>query len=778
MKHRSSLVCLASCFLFSCTSITKRSTPSAAALSLEEKARLLSGDGAWQTHAIPRVNLPSIRMADGPHGLRKASGIEFGQSVPATAFPTLSALGATWNTELIARIGAALGKEAQASDVQILLGPAINMKRSPLAGRNFEYFSEDPYLTGKLAAAYVNGLQGEGVGASLKHFAVNNQELERMAMSSNLDERTLREIYLAAFEIVVKEAQPWTVMAAYNRVNGINSSENSYLLQSILRDEWGFKGFVISDWGAVADRVRGVNAGLALEMPGSGAVNRGKIIEAVERGEIAPARLDQVISPLLDIIERSHRARKVGASFNKEDHHALAREAAGEAIVLLKNHGDLLPIDFKRHKRIAIIGAFAKTPRIQGAGSSQVAPTLLSNVFDELAREAGASATLTFAQGYDEESGATNSRHLAEATRAARESDLAIVFAGLPDSYESEGFDRATMRLPKGHDDLIATVIGAQPKTVVVLTNGSAVEMPWLAKARAVVEGWLTGQAGGAAMADVLTGKINPSGKLSESFPARLRDTSTYDVFPAKRRHAEYKEGERIGYRHHDATGIKPLFPFGFGLSYTEFAYADLRADRISDSEIAVQFAIRNKGQRAGSEVAQVYIRDPQSSAAIKSLRAFAKTTLKPGESKLVNLKLGRRDFSFYDRVHGRWTVRGGSYEILVGGSSALLPLRTTINLSPDLPPLSRDSMVKDFREHPKGKVHYLTLLTSLGLDPDAASKPAPSSFTPEQVRAKKKGEQSFLAYMNDLPVGRIPALSEGRFSELKLDEILRDISK
>src|SRR6516165_5653380 len=553
-------------------------------MTLEEKALLLSGDGWWHTHPIERLQIPALSISDGPHGLRKVEGAGLPTSVPATCFPTASALASSWDAKLIREVGVALAEECQAHDVQILLGPGVNMKRSPLAGRNFEYFSEDPCLAGKMAAAYIQGVQSQGVGTSLKHYAANNQEFERMVTSSNLDERTLRELYLPAFEIAVKEAQPWSVMAAYNPVNHVYATENSLLMRDILRTHWGFEGFVVSDWGAIHDGVAGVNAGLSLEMPGSGSYLRNKIIEAVRIGRLSPAKLDEAVVPLLTVILKATDHKRPGVAFDAGDHDALARRAAGESLVLLKNSGGLLPLDFRKTKTIALIGAFAKTPRYQGAGSSQVNPTRISTAYDELVKQADKHTVVGYAAGYTEE-GTTTEDLIEEAKQQAKAAQVAVVFAGLPNSYECEGFDRPSLEMPAGHNHLIAAVSTAQPNVAVVLMNGSAVTMPWADHGRAIVEAWLGGQAGGGAIADVLTGRINPSGKLSETFPARLEETPAYPDFPARTKEANYGEGIFIGYRYYDARKIVPLFPFGFGLSYTTFAYSDLRVGATSIKE-------------------------------------------------------------------------------------------------------------------------------------------------------------------------------------------------
>ena len=736
-----------------------------AEMTLEEKALLLSGNGWWHTHAVDRLGIPSISMFDGPHGLRKVEGGGLPMSVPATCFPTASAIGSSWDTELIREVGAALAEECQANDVQILLGPGVNMKRSPLGGRNFEYFSEDPVLAGKMAAAYIQGVQSQGVGTSLKHYAANNQEFERMVTSSNLDERTLHEVYLPAFEIAVKEAQPWSVMAAYNPVNRVFATENSWLLQDILRRQWGFEGFVVSDWGAVHDRVAGVNAGLSLEMPGSGDYHRNKVIEAVGAGRILASKLDELVVSLLAVILKANDWRRPNTTLESDGHYVLARRAAAESMVLLKNAGDLLPLDFSKLKTVAVIGLFAKKPRYQGSGSSQVNPTRISTAYDELTKLINQSAVICYAAGYAED-GTTTDELIDEAVQQAKTAEVAILFAGLPGSYESEGIDRSSLDLPAGHNQLVKAISAVQPNLAVVLMNGAAVTIPWLDRVRAIVEAWLGGQAGGGAIADVLTGRVNPSGKLSETFPARLEDTPAHPDFPGRKGEANYGEGIFIGYRYYDARKLAPLFPFGFGLSYTTFAYSNLRVKPavINDTQsVSVQVTIRNSGRVAGKEVVQLYMREQQPSVVRpeKELKAFAKVALEAGEQKTLSFKLEGRDFAYYDVMHHDWVVNSGKFEILVGASSQDLRLTQTVEVhksKPDCPPLTRDSLLKEFKNHPKGKAFYPELVAAFGMG------------NPDEV------DIAVRAFLEDMPIYKVCAFSEGRFTEQKLNEILTNV--
>ena len=748
-------------------------------MTLEEKAVLLTGNGWWATHPIDRLGVPSISLTDGPHGVRKGQGAGLSTSVPATCFPTASALSCSWDADLIREVGVALGEESQAIDVQILLGPGINMKRSPLGGRNFEYFSEDPVLAGRLAAAYIEGVQSQGVGTSLKHYAVNNQEFERMATSSNVDERTLHEIYLPAFEIAVREGKPWTVMSSYNLVNGVYASEHEELLRDILREKWGFAGFVVSDWGGINDRVAGLKAGTNLEMPGSGPYNANKIVQAVQSGALSADQLDESVREVLAVILMAHDGHKAGVSLDVDGHHALARKAASESIVLLKNVDRLLPLNVNELKRIAIIGEFAKLPRYQGSGSSQVNPTQVSNAYDELVNAAGDDQKFVYAIGYNGE-GEVTERLLDDARKAAVRAEVAIVFAGLPDSYESEGFDRASLDIPLGHKQLIEAVASVQPNVAVVLMNGSAVTMPWADKVKAIVEAWLGGQAGGGALADVLTGAVNPSGKLAETFPNSIYDTPTFPHFPARNRHANYGEGIFIGYRYYDTKNLPPLFPFGFGLSYTTFSYTGIKAaaTTIKDTdEFTVEVSVKNTGPVAGKEVVQLYLREqhPLVLRPEKELRAFQKVTLSPGEEKTVTFRLSKRDFAYYDSALRAWAVHSGKFDILAGGSSRDLPLKATVEMqATDLryPKLTRTSMLKDFQNHPKGQAFYGELLDATGMKIPSVDE----GLSAEAAAEKKKARMAVMAFLDEMIVNKIPAFSEGKFTDDRLDEILREV--
>jgi len=611
-------------------------------MTLEEKAALTVGRDSWTTQPIERLGVPSIWMTDGPSGVRKAptsTELGFGGSVPATCFPTASALGSSWDVELGHEVGTAIGREARRLGVQIVLGPGVNLKRSPLAGRNFEYLSEDPVLSGEMAAAIIEGVQGQGVGTSLKHFAANEQETGRMYVDSIVDERTLREVYLRAFEIAVRKARPWTLMCAYNLLNGEYCAEHRTLLTTILREEWGFEGIVVSDWMAVNDRAAGIEAGLDLQMPASPTVPG--VIAAVERGDLAEARLDEVVTRLLQIILLAAESVGPAKVHDADASHQLARRAAAESIVLLKDAVQLLPIGTTTGS-IALIGGFARTPRFQGAGSSEVNPTRVDTLFEELPLLLGPDANVTFAEGYGVE-GAGDAGLLREAVELAASVELAIVVVGLPGSMETEGRDRSHIDLPKSHNALVNAVLDVQPNTVVVLVNGSAVAMPWVERASTIVEGWLGGQAAGGAIADVLTGAVNPSGKLAETFPVKIEDTPAFLTFPTGGDGAaRFAEGVFTGHRWYDARRIGPLFAFGHGLSYTTFAYDGLTIDD-DGGDVEITVMIENTGDRFGKEVVQVYVSEcaPRLPRPKRELKDFAKVALESGETKMLQFSLG-----------------------------------------------------------------------------------------------------------------------------------------
>lgn len=660
-------------------------------LTLEEKASLCSGHDFWHLKGIERLEIPSIMVTDGPHGLRKQAGssdhIGINESVKATCFPTAAATASAWDPDMLYEMGQALGDECLQEEVSVLLGPGVNIKRSPLCGRNFEYISEDPYLAGKLGAALVNGVQSKGVGTSLKHYVANNQEYRRMATDSVVDERALRELYLAAFEGVVREADPWTVMCSYNKINGTYASDHHKLLTQILKEEWGHSGIVVTDWGATNDRVEGIRAGLELEMPASGGQNDMKIVEAVKKGALTEEQLDKAVLRILELIFKSEENRQSGYIYDKEAHHMLARKIAGQSIVLLKNEADVLPLN---SPDLAIIGEFARTPRYQGAGSSLIAPTKVESALDELDRRGVA---YRFKPGYRTDTDQVEFGMTEEAKHAAR-GRTAVVFAGLTDDYESEGFDRSHMEMPGNHDALIEAIAEVADKVIVVLQNGAPVAMPWLEKVDAVVEAYLGGQAGGPAIIDVLFGDVNPSGRLAETFPISLSDDLATRWFGMGPKTVEYRESIYVGYRYFDSAGVAVQFPFGYGLSYTAFEYSDLSVshERMSDSDqLVVTFKVTNAGGVAGADVAQLYVTDVESTIyrPEKELKAFKKVWLEAGETQEIVMTLDKRAFAYYNVNIKDWHVESGDFKLLVGASSRDIRLVAQVAVessSPEVP--------------------------------------------------------------------------------------------
>ena len=680
-------------------------------MTLEEKAGLCSGDDFWHTKAVERLGIPRVMVSDGPHGLRKqddsADHLGINDSIKAVCFPAASATAASFDPEMIREMGEALGDACQHEKVSVLLGPAVNIKRSPLCGRNFEYFSEDPYLAGKMCAAMIRGVQSRNVGTSIKHFALNSQEHRRMSSSSDADERTMREIYFPAFEMAVKEAQPWTFMCSYNKINGVYASENPWLLTEVLRDEWGFKGLVMSDWGAVSNRPAGVAAGLDLEMPSSGGVNDRKIVDAVRAGKLDEKLVDLACERVLEMVFRYTENAKPDTEWDKEKQHAQAADIAADCMVLLKNEGGLLPLD--KGSDAAFIGEFAEKPRFQGGGSSHINSFRTTGAVDA-AMAAG--LKVTYAPGYDVAKDELTEERLAEAVAAAKAAKTAVVFAGLPDSYESEGYDRTHMRMPECQNRLIEAVAGANPNTVVVLHNGSPVEMPWIGKVKAVVEAYLGGQAVGEAAVRVLYGDVNPSGHLPESFPYRLEDNPSFLYYGGEGNRTEYREGVFVGYRYYDKKKMDVLFPFGFGLSYTTFEFSNLKldAESIRDTDtLTVKATVTNTGKRAGKAVAQLYVGDPESTPIrpVRELKGFAKVLLQPGESREVSFTLDKRSFAYWnEEIHG-WHVETGDFTIEVGGSSRDLPLKGTVRVesTAELPRhFTADSIYLDVMADPKGR--------------------------------------------------------------------------
>lgn len=635
-------------------------------MSLEEKALMMSGKNVWQTVDFEKYGIPSISLSDGPHGLRRQAGegdhLGLNASLPATCFPTAASIANSWDEQLGEQIGEALAKEAVTMDVNVILGPGLNIKRSPLCGRNFEYFSEDPYLAGKMAASYVKGIQSQGICACPKHFAANSQELRRMASDSVVDERTFREIYTTGFEIAVKEGKAKSIMSSYNEVNGVYANENKHMLQDILVDEWGFEGFVVSDWGGSNDHALGVKNGSHLEMPGTCKSGMIDILHGIRNGVLTEEELDKRLDELLAVIFEVKPAtqKAQGTSFDIEAHHALARKAASESIVLLKNEGNLLPL--KKNSKVAIIGDFAKTPRYQGAGSSLVNPTIQpETILEQLA--AYDLVMTAYEQGYVRNK-KVNDKLIEKAVEVAKEAEVAFVFAGLDEISETEGLDRTTMKMPAAQDALIHAVAAANNNTVVVLSAGSVVEMPWLSEVKAVVHGYLGGQAGASAMLDVLTGKVCPSGRLNETYPYKYEDTPACHYYPSKERSSEYREGLYVGYRYYDTVGKKVCFPFGYGLSYTDFTYSS-----ISANEKEVTVTVKNAGAVDGAEVVQVYVGKKSETVfrPKKELKAFKRVFLKAGEEKVVTLTFDDKAFRFYDTRTNTWEIEDGEYDIYVG---------------------------------------------------------------------------------------------------------------
>jgi beta-glucosidase len=685
--------------------IVSNASPLLGQLTLEEKASLCLGSDFWHTAPVERLGIPSIMVSDGPHGLRKqpdeADHVGISGSLPATCFPTACALASSWDPQLVRRVGAALGREARAQGVAVVLGPGINIKRSPLCGRNFEYLSEDPALSGALGAAMIDGIQSQGVGASLKHYAANNQETDRLRVSAEVDERTLREIYLAGFEHAVTKARPWTVMCAYNKVNGVYASEHAWLLTTVLRDEWGFDGLVVSDWGAVHDRVAALAAGLDLEMPPNLGVSDAAIVTAVGTGQLEEDVLDAAVARVLQLVDRSSTNTEPPPVLDPDAHHALARAAATECAVLLKNQDQLLPLRPSHGDTIAVIGEFARTPRYQGAGSSQVNPTRVDVALDELRAGVPDGVEIAFAAGYGIDTTDRDEELAAEAVALARRADVVVAFLGLPAADESEGFDRSHMDLPANQTAVLSRLADANPNLAVVLANGSAVRLAdWEQHVKAVLECWLSGQGAGGAAADLLLGAANPSGRLAETLPLRLEDTPSYLNFPGEAGHVRYGEGVFVGYRGYDALDRPVSYPFGHGLSYTSFGYADLTANvtgRPQDGDLLVEVTCRvtNTGERRGRDVVQLYVGDPEASVArpVRELKAFAKVDLDPGETTTVELALTARDLSYWSTTMHDWVLEGGEFELSVGASSRDLRLTTTVDVAAPPPPARLDGM-------------------------------------------------------------------------------------
>ncbi len=745
-------------------------------MTLEEKCGLLSGLDFWHTKPVQRLGVPAVMVSDGPHGLRKqeegGDHLGMNDSIKAVCMPAACATAASFDRDLIRRSGEAIGRSAQHEGVSVVLGPAVNIKRSPLCGRNFEYFSEDPYLTGQMASAFIQGVQSQNVGTSIKHFAANNQEHRRMSSSSNADERTLREIYFPGFEIPVKEAQPWTVMCSYNRINGVYASQDPWLLTEVLRDEWGFRGYVVSDWGAVSDRVKGVAAGLDLEMPASGGFNDRKVMQAVLDGKLDEAVVDRAVERILTINYKFLENAKPDTPWDKEADHLLAAEMAGECMVLLKNEG-VLPLS--KEDSIAFIGEFAEKPRFQGGGSSHI------NCFKTTsALEAAEGLNISYARGYLVKEDTTTPELIGEAVEKAKNAKVAVIFAGLPDSYESEGYDRTFMFLPPCQVELIEAVAAANPNTVVVLYNGSPVEMPWVDKVSAIVEGYLGGQAVGIATVNVLFGDVNPCGKLPESFPIKLSDNPSYLFYGGEGNEADYREGIFVGYRYYDKKDMQVLFPFGHGLSYTTFAFDNLRlsAEAMQDTDtLTATVTVKNTGSRPGKTVVQLYAGRNQPGNVIRPIRelkGFDKVFLNPGEEKDVTFTLDKRSFAYWNEAIHDWHVESGWYSVEIGHSSRDIALCANVNI---------ESTAKLPRNYTAD-----TILMDLMADPEAMQVLAPylsqiqRALTPGSEDVSAAAAEAITAEMNNAMMNYMPlrgALSfgGGMFTEEMLDAVLNQLN-
>nr|WP_234897347.1 glycoside hydrolase family 3 C-terminal domain-containing protein [Mycolicibacterium vanbaalenii] len=730
-----------------------------AELSLEEKLSLTSGVKFWYTKPIERLGVPSVMLTDGPHGLRKqrqgADHLGIGDSVPATCFPPAVALGSSWDVALVERVGAALATEAALEHVAVVLGPGINIKRSSLCGRNFEYLSEDPVLCGVLGAALVTGIQSRGVGASVKHFAANNQESDRMRVSADIDPRPLREIYLRGFQRVVEDAQPWTVMCSYNRINGVYASQDAWLLTQVLRREWGFDGVVVSDWGAVTDPIASLGAGLDLEMPGS--PSDADVLAAVRDGSLDQQCVDDAAARILRLVDRAQAGAALATPPAAGAHHALAREAAGRSIVLLKNDGGILPL--AKHVNLAVIGEFAVHPRYQGGGSSMIKPTRLDNALDEIRSLATGDVVLAagFSSAVDVSSD-ESTRLRQEALTAAESADVTVVFLGLPARLESEGYDRDDIDLPAHQLQLLAAVLEVNPNTAVVLSNGGVVALPFAAEVPAILEGWLLGQAGGGAIADVLFGEVNPSGKLTETIPVRLADTPAYLDFPGEFSHVRYGEGLFVGYRWYDTRDIEVTFPFGHGLSYNTFEYGTATAVVNEDGDIEVGVVVTNTGPVAGREVVQVYTALPGSriTRPRRELKAFASVALDRGESREVTVTVRRKELAYWDTRVDRWVVEAGTYTVDVAASSR--DVRTSVQVDVDgdpvTIPLSRSSSIGEVLAHPvAGPILQSAMASAMAGAGEAAA------IMPDGVDLAR--------LLNSFPIGQVGMLAAGSGAEV-----------
>lgn len=707
-----------------------------AQMTLEEKAGLCSGADFWHTKGVERLGIPSAMVSDGPHGLRKqddkADHLGVNDSIKAVCFPAGCATASSFNKELVEQMGETLGEECQAEGVSTLLGPAMNIKRSPLCGRNFEYYSEDPFLSSEIAGAFVHGVQSKNVGTSPKHFMANNQEYHRMTSSSEMDERTMREIYLASFEGMVRKEKPWTIMNSYNRLNGTYLCENKEMLTDILREEWGFDGYVMTDWGAMNDRVTALKAGCDLEMPASHGITDAQIAAAVQDGTLEEEVLDRACERILNIVYRFEDNRDKEAVFHLEEDHEKARTVEEECIVLLKNEDSILPLS--GNMKAAFIGKYAETPRYQGGGSSHINSFKVESAL-EAARglEESAGIEVSYAKGFDDIKDETDEALLKEAVENAKNADAAVIFAGLPDNFESEGYDRKHMRMPDCQNRLIEAVTEVQPNVVVVLHNGAPVEMPWLSKVKAVVEAYLGGQAVGGAVVNILYGRTNPSGRLAETFPVRLNDTPCYLTYGGEHDKSAYTEGVFVGYRYYTSKDMPVLFPFGYGLSYTTFEYSNLVLDKkeIKESEkLGVSVNVTNTGKCAGKEVVQLYVsaKDSKVIRPVRELRAFDKIALNPGETKTVRFELDARAYIYWNMDIHNWHVESGNYEIQIGKSASEIVLKENVKVESGtvIPKVyNMNSTMGEILADPKGKAILEQAMGALsgGMVPDTMAE-------------------------------------------------------
>lgn len=739
-------------------------------MTLRQKASMCAGKNFWETYGIDRLGVPSLLMTDGPQGLRKQTGTAdnyaFNDSLTAVCFPTGSCIASSFDRDLIKKMGQTLGNECQAEGISILLGPAINIKRSPLCGRNFEYFSEDPYISGELACAYTAGVQSEGVGVCPKHFTANNQEHRRLTGSSEVDERTLREIYFPAFEKVVKEENPVSIMSSYNKLNGVYTSENKEILTNVLRDEWGFDGIVISDWGSVNNRVNGIYAGMDLEMPNSGKANEKAILKAARYSKPFRDSLDTSVERILNTVHRLKRNKKDHAVFNFEADHDFAVHAAAESMVLLKNEG-MLPLS--RGEKTVFIGEFAKSPRYQGNGSSFVNPYKV-----ESSLEAASDANVMYAQGYSNDPVNPNNTELLEkAVAAAKDAGCAVIFAGLPDRYESEGYDRRHMKLPEYQNTLIRQVAKVCPKTTVVIQSGSPVEMPWKDNVNAILFAYLGGEGAGKAIVQLLYGEVNPSGKLAETFPLKLEDNPSYLYYFGEEDVTEYREGVFVGYRYYDKKDMEVAYPFGHGLSYTQFEYSDIlcKKNKMMDSEkLNVSIKIKNTGERAGKEVVQLYVGDHQTDKIrpIRELKGFEKITLEPGEEKTVNFTLDKRSFAYYDTDISDWHVKTGRFTIYIGASSRDIREQadvTVISSAPIKKPLTPDNTLGDVYQTEAGCGFINSLYKIYSTYNNISGK-------------STEPLETLYPHIKDIPMRNLTPLSAGLMPEWMVRHFINDINK